>query len=166
MSEAVKYSTHSRQQPSIIINNISTERIILLVLFSISHAHTSQTWVDEMWKMLENFRVFSLPIRFTRVAPYTTYNISSNSITIDYWLNFTSICSAHRDEVLSKNKYLEDEARRKAESVEREQNLQRKTNAAAAAAAKTNAGETPEAQDDEIFYDSDAEKQPEEWEID
>lgn len=61
----------------------------------------------------------------------------------------------HRDEVLSKNKYLEDEARRKAESVEREQNLSRSKAA--------NAGATPEAQDDEIFYDSDAEKQPEEW---
>lgn len=80
---------------------------------------------------------------------------------------YTAVCVSkkelhkNKDEVLSKNKYLEDEARRKAEAVEREQNLQRKTNAAAAAAAKTNAGETPEAQDDEIFYDSDAEKQPE-----
>lgn len=94
--------------------------------------------------------------------------LDSPFITIDYWLMFSSHFSftfdARRDEVLSKNKYLEDEARRKAESVEREKNelnLARKV--ASSSSIASNIGETQEAQDDDIFYDSDAEKQPEEW---
>jgi hypothetical protein len=59
-----------------------------------------------------------------------------------------------RDEVLTKNKYLEEEAKRKAESVENgEEKLPQQDEPVAS---------NDESQaDDDIFYDSDAEQQEE-----
>lgn len=58
-----------------------------------------------------------------------------------------------RDEVLTKNKYLEDEAKRKAEAVDNgEENLPQD------APVSSNEQSQP---DDDIFYDSDAEQQEE-----
>lgn len=56
---------------------------------------------------------------------------------------------------------MEDEARRKAESVEREKN-QENLARQQESSMTSNIGETQAAQDDDIFYDSSAEKQPEE----
>lgn len=59
-----------------------------------------------------------------------------------------------RDEVLTKNKYLEEEAKRKAEAVENgEENLPQQD-----APVTSNEESQP---DDDIFYDSDAEQQEE-----
>lgn len=126
--------------------------------------------------------LFTFSFRFTRVAQQhttrsdssvrfthlisTQFSFDNHWLLIDVLVSFLaytiSIC---RDEVLSKNKYLEDEARRKAESVEREKNELNRARkiASSSSSIASNIGETQEAQDDDIFYDSDAEKQPEEW---
>jgi hypothetical protein len=61
-----------------------------------------------------------------------------------------------RDEVLTKNKYLEEEAKRKAEAVDNgEENLPQQD------APVTNNEESQSQPDDDIFYDSDTEQQEE-----
>jgi hypothetical protein len=69
-------------------------------------------------------------------------------------LIFANFFLFSRDEVLTKNKYLEEEAKRKAEAVENgEENLPQQD-------APVTSNEEPQP-DDDIFYDSDAEQQEE-----
>lgn len=79
-------------------------------------------------------------------------------IKIEFSINFCRIflCVSQRDEILTKNKFLEDEAKRKAEAVENGEDQMQQQDA------PEDADSDDSQQEDDVFYDSDAAEQEEE----
>lgn len=69
---------------------------------------------------------------------------------------FLIFCYFQRDEILTKNKFLEDEAKRKAEAVENGEDQMQQQDA------PEDSDSDDSQQEDDVFYDSDAAEQEEE----